>query len=101
MYLCFSCPKFPRLNLENNSFLSVSSLFEHKTNKYEGRSESSNNCLIIHIIFIVKQKEANLFKLQHVLYKCCENQDDALRHIKKYVHYKKVRYGYPEHANVK
>ena len=28
---------------------------------YEGRSESSNNCLIIHIIFIVKQKEAYRF----------------------------------------
>ena len=28
---------------------------------YEGRSESSNNCLIIHIIFIVKQKEKYIF----------------------------------------
>ena len=50
---------------------------------YEGRSESSNKCLIIHIIFIVKQKETYLFQLQHILYKCCENQDDALRHDKK------------------
>ena len=49
---------------------------------YEGRSESSKNCLIIHIIFIVKQKEVHPFQLQHILYKCCENQDDALRHNK-------------------
>ena len=31
------------------------------TSMYEGRSESSNNCLIIHIIFIVKQKEKYIF----------------------------------------
>ena len=49
---------------------------------YEGRSESSNNCLIIPLIIIVKQKETYLIKLQHVLYKCCENQDDAQRHNK-------------------
>ena len=29
--------------------------------KYEGRSESSNNCLVDHIIFIIKQKETYLF----------------------------------------
>ena len=28
---------------------------------YEGRSESSNTCLIIHIIFLVKQKKTYLF----------------------------------------
>ena len=28
--------------------------------KYEGHSESSNNCLIIQLIFIVKQKETYL-----------------------------------------
>ena len=27
----------------------------------EGRSESSNNCLLIHVIFILKQKETYLF----------------------------------------
>ena len=52
------------------------------TQTYEGRSESSNNCPVIQLIFIAKQKETYQIQLQHVLYKCCENQDDAQRHNK-------------------
>ena len=49
------------LILETSNNCNIFYVLVTSINEYEGRSESSNNCLVDHIIFIVKQKEIHLF----------------------------------------
>ena len=53
--------KTNNLHMRKEDFYPSSKIrFNKRLTIYEGRSESSNNCLIIQLIFIVKQKESYL-----------------------------------------
>ena len=51
---------FRAVNIESFELTKLDFFLFFLLTTYEGRSESSNNCLIIQLIFIVKQKESYL-----------------------------------------